>query len=144
MLAHSFPTRRSSDLLVIDPNTAPVVEYIYSMAEEGLGLHRSEEHTSELQSLPPISYAVFCFYFSDHFPVLLLISSRKEVTPLDLTGSVFGVHFIDDVSERGNIHLRLLVGIITAAFLAGAGAAADVLTGAALASPAPNSSTATS
>lgn len=26
--------------LVIDPNTAPVVEYIYSMAEEGLGLHR--------------------------------------------------------------------------------------------------------
>ena len=25
---------------MIDPNTAPVVEYIYSMAEEGLGLHR--------------------------------------------------------------------------------------------------------
>src|SRR3546814_4999910 len=24
------------------------------------GLHRSEEHTSELQSLMPISYAVFC------------------------------------------------------------------------------------
>ena len=32
---------------------------------------------------------------------------------LDFSGSVFGVHFIDDVSERGNIHLRLLVGIIT-------------------------------
>ena len=25
-----------------------------------IGIHRSEEHTSELQSLPPISYAVFC------------------------------------------------------------------------------------
>ena len=32
---------------------------------------------------------------------------------LDFSGSVFGVHFIDDVSERGNIHLGLLVGIIT-------------------------------
>src|SRR3546814_10917892 len=27
---------------------------------EGTGLHRSEEHTSELQSLMRISYAVFC------------------------------------------------------------------------------------
>src|SRR5213076_3169084 len=26
----------------------------------GIGDHRSEEHTSELQSLPTISYAVFC------------------------------------------------------------------------------------
>src|SRR3546814_7254032 len=29
-------------------------------AEEGLGADRSEEHTSELQSLMRISYAVFC------------------------------------------------------------------------------------
>src|SRR3546814_8249810 len=27
---------------------------------DGLGIHRSEEHTSELQSLMRISYAVFC------------------------------------------------------------------------------------
>src|SRR3546814_1167131 len=27
---------------------------------DGLGAHRSEEHTSELQSLMRISYAVFC------------------------------------------------------------------------------------
>ena len=32
---------------------------------------------------------------------------------LDFSGSVFGIHFIDDVSERSNIHLRLLVGIVT-------------------------------
>ena len=31
-----------------------------------------------------VDFFVFCFYFSDHFPVLLLISSRKEVTPCSL------------------------------------------------------------
>src|SRR3546814_6506020 len=29
-------------------------------SEEGMRVHRSEEHTSELQSLMRISYAVFC------------------------------------------------------------------------------------
>src|SRR3546814_9585694 len=33
---------------------------VYIQEEEGFGLRRSEEHTSELQSLMRISYAVFC------------------------------------------------------------------------------------
>src|SRR3546814_17817761 len=33
---------------------------MWSMAEERAGMDRSEEHTSELQSLMRISYAVFC------------------------------------------------------------------------------------
>src|SRR6058998_1111842 len=59
---HSFPTRRSSDLQQygfnpLDPSDA-------ALDPDGDGLtnlqERSEEHTSELQSLITISYAVFC------------------------------------------------------------------------------------
>src|SRR3546814_1418974 len=87
VLTHSFPTRRSSDLR--DGETArdcldPVAEGGGKMAfrlADAAGRHdrrrqceparcldigavvappRSEEHTSELQSLMRISYAVFC------------------------------------------------------------------------------------
>src|SRR3546814_1005996 len=63
LLTHSFPTRRSSDLEA----------FFFSLEESRLlgGASprgrditffsaRSEEHTSELQSLMRISYAVFC------------------------------------------------------------------------------------
>src|SRR3546814_5736125 len=85
VLTHSFPTRRSSDLLVIGADHAAcvgfaglrregdVVDIVAAIAGQfhaadgfrvggtGLGeLTRSEEHTSELQSLMRISYAVFC------------------------------------------------------------------------------------
>src|SRR3546814_5211980 len=40
-------------LLPPDPGYKPLVAFLE-------GLHRSEEHTSELQSLMRISYAVFC------------------------------------------------------------------------------------
>src|SRR3546814_10646801 len=68
--AHSFPTRRSSDLrsspaptkasmrvpkrLYAGRRTRPFASAIRVPAA------RSEEHTSELQSLMRISYAVFC------------------------------------------------------------------------------------
>src|SRR5881394_3411985 len=60
----SFPTRRSSDLLIVR-----VPELVLPIDGGHLGLKfardfqaevRSEEHTSELQSHHPISYAVFC------------------------------------------------------------------------------------
>src|SRR3546814_14412025 len=88
VLTPSYPTRRSSDLLAdeptgnLDESTADIVcaEFLQLVRGEGsaaLGathneriaakmdrvfrLHeRSEEHTSELQSLMRISYAVFC------------------------------------------------------------------------------------
>src|SRR5881394_3765168 len=56
-MVHSFPTRRSSDLELghdvtdLGTNGSASVDYPDS---------RSEEHTSELQSHHPISYAVFC------------------------------------------------------------------------------------
>src|SRR3546814_15375728 len=56
-----FPTRRSSDLHVLGVRKA-----IRAAIGKGVGdrvkvvLERSEEHTSELQSLMRISYAVFC------------------------------------------------------------------------------------
>src|SRR3546814_9660592 len=84
---HSFPTRRSSDLLKevgkaltrvpdnfnMNPKIVRQLEAKGKMIESGEGIDwatgealafgtllRSEEHTSELQSLMRISYAVFC------------------------------------------------------------------------------------
>src|SRR3546814_7344426 len=73
VLTHSFPTRRSSDLLprrARHPHVA-VDQQVVLLAfcaggldvgaeAQDLGHVRSEEHTSELQSLMRISYAVFC------------------------------------------------------------------------------------
>src|SRR3546814_3635022 len=47
----------NSDNVVVGPNGAPV--QLIDFPRTGRG-HRSEEHTSELQSLMRISYAVFC------------------------------------------------------------------------------------
>src|SRR3546814_9177365 len=67
---HSFPTRRSSDLIELlqlgrqfrdDPGWAYRSRDPWrdGGCDPGAAL-RSEEHTSELQSLMRISYAVFC------------------------------------------------------------------------------------
>src|SRR3546814_9466455 len=86
VLTHSFPTRRSSDLIDTMPRAmaAPSPRVLFSFtcaakisagsisaggmcaaqgrarASAALSRKRSEEHTSELQSLMRISYAVFC------------------------------------------------------------------------------------
>src|SRR3546814_12483717 len=70
VLTHSFPTRRSSDLGCAAPAWR-VALHDLSVATSGhyrrgfdpasgQPIVRSEEHTSELQSLMRISYAVFC------------------------------------------------------------------------------------
>src|SRR3546814_6163052 len=74
-MTHSFPTRRASDLLaaleqqaeaeIVDPRIVRDDGEILDAAaadlvDQRLGNARSEEHTSELQSLMRISYAVFC------------------------------------------------------------------------------------
>src|SRR3546814_15339407 len=56
-LTHSFPTRRSSDLQCHACDIAIVFAGLIRAAQQDV---RSEEHTSELQSLMRISYAVFC------------------------------------------------------------------------------------
>src|SRR3546814_19397101 len=56
---HSFPTRRSSDLVRL--KLRGEYDHAFKAARpEGPPVRRSEEHTSELQSLMRISYAVFC------------------------------------------------------------------------------------
>src|SRR3546814_8828368 len=89
-LTHAFPTRRSSDLIAVASRDVEIrkagFERFVALAAERHGflygltavllssmppspsnaampppLSRSEEHTSELQSLMRISYAVFCF-----------------------------------------------------------------------------------
>src|SRR3546814_3503659 len=67
-MTHSFPTLRSSDLYTGDDALGYVLSLnLYrrqlTVAQRALiaaELSRSEEHTSELQSLMRISYAVFC------------------------------------------------------------------------------------
>src|SRR6056297_1318826 len=64
VLTHSFPTRRSSDLFPLASRTRPDVGCTPVRCRTPGPLRsmpsRSEEHTSELQSLRRISYAVFC------------------------------------------------------------------------------------
>src|SRR5881394_2008135 len=59
-MVHSFPTRRSSDLLPSrrwrNWRTVPSPSPAFASGRRA----RSEEHTSELQSHHPNSYAVFC------------------------------------------------------------------------------------
>src|SRR3546814_4534633 len=54
-------------------------EHIIVWGPHDGSIHRSEEHTSELQSLMRISYAVFCFkkkiyicYFISHIPINII------------------------------------------------------------------------
>src|SRR5881394_3933289 len=56
-MVHSFPTRRSSDLC---RRTSTVGVRTSSFGHAYPRRVRSEEHTSELQSHHPTSYAVFC------------------------------------------------------------------------------------
>src|SRR3546814_2207801 len=65
--AEPWQYRRSRRLVRHDcnprcPDDAPGrgLEPVERVARPGTGDERSEEHTSELQSLMPISYAVFC------------------------------------------------------------------------------------
>src|SRR3546814_12093680 len=61
-MTHSFPTRRSSDLHLQEEPRGGRRHLLLDLrgGEEPSGAGRSEEHTSELQSLMRISYAVFC------------------------------------------------------------------------------------
>src|SRR3546814_3377754 len=46
--------------LLVEPMAAPGLDQLVEHHRKNLGEVRSEEHTSELQSLMRISYAVFC------------------------------------------------------------------------------------
>src|SRR3546814_5783453 len=66
-LTHSFPSRRSSDLAALSSlmkgrgDLSALVGAAQRRERGVVGqVERSEEHTSELQSLMRISYAVFC------------------------------------------------------------------------------------
>src|SRR6056300_1297176 len=60
LILHSFPTRRSSDLLAARPGDACAVVAVADPHVVTAAAKRSEGHTSELQSHSEISYAAFC------------------------------------------------------------------------------------
>src|SRR3546814_9025261 len=94
-MTHSFPTRRSSDLEPIGGGVGPAqpfepvrrpcefaAQHAGNPANVGQMVRqipvavcriRSEEHTSELQSLMRISYAVFCLKKKQLESVLILL-----------------------------------------------------------------------
>src|SRR3546814_1694289 len=80
VLTHSFPTRRSSDLqAAVAPCLHPCRHAIMDKGIHLLGFFgRSEEHTSELQSLMRISYAVFCLKKKNTFTPHSLIGNSNE------------------------------------------------------------------
>src|SRR3546814_1635689 len=83
VLTHSFPTRRSSDLANERgpgvPSLARRRHLVQQRLEHVVGT-RSEEHTSELQSLMRISYAVFCLKKKKSQNHLILATSREYLT----------------------------------------------------------------
>src|SRR3546814_1729625 len=101
---HSFPTRRSSDLpsslradtrvsMSPTPRTttdasessgasSDVKEAIpcCTSSKRSRSVHRSEEHTSELQSLMRISYAVFCLTKKTKYEILHTTKTETKYT----------------------------------------------------------------
>src|SRR5881394_3067138 len=84
-MVHSFPTRRSSGLRSVRRPGRPGIPVLADSANQV----RSEEHTSELQSHHPISYAVFC-----------LKKKNKEQTFTGLSGD--RLYAIVDVHSQYN------------------------------------------
>src|SRR3546814_1644882 len=54
------PYASSNQVKIHLENLAPINKQLFTSNDNGLASSRSEEHTSELQSLMRISYAVFC------------------------------------------------------------------------------------
>src|SRR3546814_6153366 len=98
VLTHSFPTRRSSDLTPLaDPGlwrtrTTPAASHqrpsrdCIASAQVTIPWRdsssrrndtRSEEHTSELQSLMRISYAVFCLKKKNQQTITQILNNNK-------------------------------------------------------------------
>src|SRR3546814_1017889 len=97
VLTHSFPTRRSSDLntadqwrrtqqtglnqtVVCSSNANHVFNHVTGVREKFQRPTRSEEHTSELQSLMRISYAVFCLKKKQKQKTYTRTTKAKETT----------------------------------------------------------------
>src|SRR3546814_4255230 len=97
LLTHSFPTRRSSDLGTASIGSKRKRDVPRCHDDSGAGtraarnvrdvgnaparaVRRSEEHTSELQSLMRISYAVFCLKKTKINNILRTIHRRHSTT----------------------------------------------------------------
>src|SRR3546814_14829584 len=80
LLTHSFPTRRSSDLsYCICATTRPKSVMKRPNTPASFMRRRSEEHTSELQSLMRISYAVFCLKKTKQYIILIHHEAKAQV-----------------------------------------------------------------
>src|SRR6187549_24271 len=82
-MVHSFPTRRSSDLWILNVALRSMCP---PNGQTRIKIHRSEEHTSELQSHHPISYAVFCLKKKNKRPATSRPVVAKHSTSVVATG----------------------------------------------------------
>src|SRR3546814_7850719 len=71
------------DTVARDANRDAVFGEVRGAAEHGIPVRRSEEHTSELQSLMRISYAVFCLNKKIYTYTAAIFIQRSRVQPTD-------------------------------------------------------------
>src|SRR3546814_9511742 len=108
VLTHSFPTRRSSDLIapvwyftpfysILRAVTSDFVYWLIAGVAAYVALIRSEEHTSELQSIMRSSYAVFC----------LKTKITENNLPRTFQTTVFCIFFMTQAAALDQTRTRL-------------------------------------
>src|SRR3546814_8117953 len=85
------PQDMGKDLLQLDGKHPAVVclsPIVVGPPDSGVVCRRSEEHTSELQSLMRISYAVFCLKKKKNLQKIIRVHIRKQDTNVNNKSSV--------------------------------------------------------
>src|SRR3546814_3591310 len=100
---------RSIVLTVVFFAMFPVIFPLFLMPQTGVGtLKRSGEHTSELQSLMRISYAVFCLKKKNKPPHILLLFSNKSITK-HYSATMHDYIHTSNINTSVKMHIQLLI-----------------------------------
>src|SRR3546814_5052191 len=97
-LFRSWPARGRQDDLAADREL--IAEVVNVHAHIDTGDHRSEEHTSELQSLMRISYAVFCLKKKKQ-------KNETYVTAMDIHNTEHNVQTMN-LTQSINVHTTII------------------------------------
>src|SRR5881394_1118803 len=105
-MVHSFPTRRSSDLSLRSAKRHCSTDS--ASRWQAPRPWRSEEHTSELQSHHPISYAVFCLK-KKIISIEAMVPPLRRISVIAVSGSSPSPCSIAAISELYDIFFFLMI-----------------------------------